>query len=60
MLYYLALCTYDELVAIVQSIKCAYPDYGSRKVHREIVDVAAEKEPRLASVKLGDVKKVSL
>ena len=51
-------CTAEELVGIVRSIKCAFPDFGSRKVHREIIENAALKEPRLASVKLGDVKKV--
>lgn len=51
-------CSKDDLTALVRSIKFAYPDYGARKVHREIIETAALKEPRLSSVKLGDVKKI--
>eukprot|EP00814_Leptocylindrus_danicus_P008404 CAMPEP_0116042378 /NCGR_PEP_ID=MMETSP0321-20121206/25642_1 /TAXON_ID=163516 /ORGANISM="Leptocylindrus danicus var. danicus, Strain B650" /LENGTH=254 /DNA_ID=CAMNT_0003522819 /DNA_START=146 /DNA_END=907 /DNA_ORIENTATION=+ len=51
-------CSKDDLTALIRSIKFAYPDYGARKVHREITEKAALKEPSLSSVKLGDVKKI--
>ena len=52
--------TMDDLTDLVKAIKFAYPDYGIRKVHREIVEVASinGNEPTLKDVKLNDVKKI--
>lgn len=52
--------TMGDLTDLIKAIKFAYPDYGIRKVHREIVEVASAngKEPALKDVKLNDVKKI--
>mmetsp|Transcript_53291 Transcript_53291/g.79168 ORF Transcript_53291/g.79168 Transcript_53291/m.79168 type:complete len:487 (+) Transcript_53291:115-1575(+) len=48
----------EDLTDLIKAIKFAHADFGARRVHREIVEVASTKEPVLADVKLGDVKKV--
>eukprot|EP00592_Proboscia_alata_P017925 CAMPEP_0194400324 /NCGR_PEP_ID=MMETSP0174-20130528/127147_1 /TAXON_ID=216777 /ORGANISM="Proboscia alata, Strain PI-D3" /LENGTH=404 /DNA_ID=CAMNT_0039196821 /DNA_START=42 /DNA_END=1253 /DNA_ORIENTATION=+ len=50
--------TPDELCSLIRAIKFAYPDYGIRRVHREIVEVCSLKESLLGDVRLGDVKKI--
>lgn len=53
--------TLDDLCELVKAIKFAYPDYGMRRVLREIVEVASVKgqgEPELKEVKLSDIKKI--
>jgi len=50
----------SDLLELIAAIKFAYPDYGIRRVHREITQVAAitGSEPLLKNVKLGEVKRL--